>query len=62
MSKEREPIEFKVVTKTDIIVYEGFDRKLVVMAYYDKSTDRQFERRGSNEWILKFYKPDGISI
>jgi len=62
MSKEIEPTEFKVVTKNDVIVYEGFDRKLAVKAYYDKVTDRQFERTGDNEWKLKFYKPSGISI
>jgi len=58
MSKEVLPIEYKIITKTGIVLYEGFETKLAVKAYSDLSADKQYQRRGEDEWKLKFYKPE----
>jgi hypothetical protein len=58
MSKELKPVEYKITTKADVVLYEGFDIKLAVRAYSDLSADKRFERRGDDEWKLKFYKPE----
>jgi|688.fasta_scaffold33896_10 hypothetical protein len=58
MSKEILPIEYKIITKNDIVLYEGFDLKLAVRAYADVSSFKQLERRSEDEWKVKFYKPE----
>jgi len=58
MSKEIKPIEYKIITKNDVVLYEGFDVKLAVRAYSDASASKRLERRGEDEWKVKFYKPE----
>ena len=48
MSKEILPIEYKIITKNDSVLYEGFDLKLAVRAYADVSSFKQLERRGED--------------
>lgn len=58
MSKEIKPIEYKIITKNDVVLYEGFDVKLAVRVYSDASASKRLERRGEDEWKVKFYKPE----
>lgn len=58
MSKEIRPTEYKIITKANIVLYEGFDVKLAVKAYADASASKRLERRGEDEWKVKFYKPE----
>jgi hypothetical protein len=58
MSKEILPLEYKVTMKDGTTLYEGFNLPMVVKTYARVDADKRYERRGEEEWKVKFYKPE----
>ena len=57
MSKELNPTEFKVTTKEESILYQGFEIVMFVKSFSRIDAQNQYERKGIDEWKCKFYKP-----
>jgi hypothetical protein len=55
--KVKSDIEFKVLTDSGEFIYQGFERKEAVRAFSKQESQFQYERRDSEDWKLKFYKP-----
>lgn len=58
MSKSTSEVEFRVTTKDDTVLYEGFERVMAVKSYGRIDAQKQYERKDNDEWKVKFYKPE----